>query len=58
VQEQILYAFNSILKFFQLKREQIDLKEIAIGTVRNFVVSANTSLKGSLPSNDHSGDGL
>lgn len=33
------YAFNSILKFFQSKREQIDRKEIAIGTVRNYVKS-------------------
>jgi len=31
------YAFNSVLKFFQLKREQIDRKETAIGTVRNYV---------------------
>ena len=28
------YAFNSVLKFFQAKREQIDRKELAIGTVR------------------------
>ena len=28
------YAFNSVLKFFQSKREQIDRKQIAIGTVR------------------------
>ena len=34
-----VYAFNSVLKFFQLKREQIDRKEIAIGTVRNYVKS-------------------
>ena len=33
------YAFNSLLKFFQSKREQIDRKEIAIGTVRNYVKS-------------------
>lgn len=33
------YAFNSVLKFFQLKREQIDRKETAIGTVRNCVKS-------------------
>jgi hypothetical protein len=33
------YAFNSVLKFFQSKREQIDRKEIAIGTVRNYVKS-------------------
>jgi hypothetical protein len=31
------YAFNSVLKFFQSKREQIDRKEMAIGTVRNYV---------------------
>jgi hypothetical protein len=31
------YAYNSALKFFQLKREQIDRKETAIGTVRNCV---------------------
>ena len=34
-----VYAFNSVLKFFQLKREQIDRKETAIGTVRNYVKS-------------------
>jgi hypothetical protein len=34
-----VYAFNSVLKFFQRKREQIDRKEIAIGTVRNYVKS-------------------
>jgi integrase len=33
------YAFNSILKFFQAKREQIDRKEMAIGTVRNYLKS-------------------
>src|ERR671919_2515133 len=33
------YAFNSVLKFFQNKREQIDRKEIAIGTFRNYVKS-------------------
>jgi integrase len=33
------YAFNSVLKFFQIKREQIDRKETAIGTVRNYVKS-------------------
>ncbi|MDQ3852454.1 MAG: hypothetical protein M3299_06440 [Thermoproteota archaeon] len=33
------YAFNSILKFFQNKRDQIDRKEMAIGTVRNYVKS-------------------
>ena len=33
------HAFNSILKFFQSKREQIDRKEMAIGTVRNYVKS-------------------
>jgi hypothetical protein len=32
-------AFNSILKFFQSKREQIDRKEMGIGTVRNYVKS-------------------
>jgi hypothetical protein len=32
-------AFNSVLKFFQNKREQIDRKEIAIGTVRNYLKS-------------------
>ena len=26
-----IYAFNSVLKFFQSKREQIDRKEMAIG---------------------------
>jgi integrase len=34
-----VYAFNSILRFFQSKREQIDRKEMAIGTVRNYVKS-------------------
>ena len=34
-----VYAFNSVLKFFQFKREQIDRKETAIGTVRNYVKS-------------------
>jgi hypothetical protein len=33
------YAFNCVLKFFQNKREQIDRKEMAIGTVRNDVKS-------------------
>jgi hypothetical protein len=33
------YAFNSVLKFFQSKREQIDRKEMAIGTVRNYVIA-------------------
>jgi hypothetical protein len=33
------YAFNSVLKFFQSKRDQIDRKEMAIGTVRNYVKS-------------------
>jgi hypothetical protein len=33
-------AFNSVLKLFQCKREQIDRKEIAIGTDRNCVKSA------------------
>ena len=34
-----VYAFNTVLKFFQSKREQIDRKEIAVGTVRNYVKS-------------------
>jgi hypothetical protein len=34
-----VYAFNSVLRFFQSKREQIDRKEMAIGTVRNYVKS-------------------
>lgn len=34
-----VYASNSVLKFFQLKCEQIDRKETAIGTVRNYVKS-------------------
>jgi hypothetical protein len=33
------YAFNCVLKVFQTKREQIDRKEIATGTVRNYVKS-------------------
>jgi hypothetical protein len=34
-----IYAFNSVLRFFQSKCEQIDRKEMAIGTVRNYVKS-------------------
>jgi hypothetical protein len=34
-----VHAFNSVLKFFQSKREQIDRKEISIGTVRNYLKS-------------------
>jgi integrase len=34
-----IYAFNCVLKFFQGKREQIDRKEMAVGTVRNYVKS-------------------
>ena len=30
-----IYAFNSVLKFFESKLEQIDRKEMTIGTVRN-----------------------
>jgi hypothetical protein len=30
------YAFNCLLKFFQMQRERIDRKEVAIGTVRNY----------------------
>jgi hypothetical protein len=30
------YAFNSVLKFFQSKHEQIDQKKMAIGTARNY----------------------
>jgi hypothetical protein len=33
------HAFNSVLRFFQSKREQIDRKEMAIGTVRNYLKS-------------------
>lgn len=29
------YAFGSLLRFFQMQRERLDRKEIAIGTVRN-----------------------
>ena len=32
----IAYAFNCLLRFFQMQRERIDRKEIAIGTVRNY----------------------
>jgi hypothetical protein len=32
-------AFNYVLKIFQSKREQIDRKQIAIGTVRNYLKS-------------------
>ena len=32
-------AFKSVLKFLQTKREQIDRKEMAIGTVRNYLKS-------------------
>jgi hypothetical protein len=31
-----ILAFNSVLEFFQLKREQIDRKETAVDTVRNY----------------------
>jgi hypothetical protein len=34
-----VYAFNCALNFFQSKREQIDRKEMTIGTVRNYVKS-------------------
>jgi hypothetical protein len=34
-----VYVFNSVLKFFQLKRDQIDRKETAVETVRNYVKS-------------------
>jgi hypothetical protein len=34
-----VYGFNSLLKFFQSKREQIDRKEMAIGTFRNYLKS-------------------
>jgi hypothetical protein len=34
-----VYVFNSVLRFFQSKREQIDRKEMAIGTVRNYLKS-------------------
>jgi hypothetical protein len=34
-----VHAFNSVLRFFQSKREQIDRKEMAIGTVRNYLKS-------------------
>jgi hypothetical protein len=30
------YAFNCLLKFFQMQRERIDRKQVAIGTVRNY----------------------
>jgi hypothetical protein len=30
------HAFNSLLRFFQMQRERIERKEIAIGTVRNY----------------------
>jgi hypothetical protein len=34
------YAFNSVLKFFQSKREQIDRQQIAINSVvRNYLKS-------------------
>jgi hypothetical protein len=37
-----VFAFNSVLKFFQLKCEQIDRKEVPIGTVRNYLKSINS----------------
>jgi hypothetical protein len=37
-------AFNSVLKFFQSKRGQIDLKEMAIGTVRNALRALSCSV--------------
>jgi hypothetical protein len=30
------YAFNSLLRFFQMQRHRIERKEIAIGTARNY----------------------
>lgn len=30
------YAFNSLIRFFQMQRERIERKEIAVGTVRNY----------------------
>ena len=30
------YAFSSLLRFFQMQRERIERKEIAVGTVRNY----------------------
>jgi tetratricopeptide (TPR) repeat protein len=30
------YAFNSLRRFFQMQRERVERKEIAIGTVRNY----------------------
>ena len=32
-----VYAFDSVLKFFQNKREHFDRKEMVIGTVRNYL---------------------
>ena len=36
-----VYAFDSVLKFFQNKREQFDRKEMMIGTVRNYLKRIN-----------------
>jgi len=38
------FEFNSVLKFFQTKREQIDQKEMAIGTVRNHLKALSFSM--------------
>jgi hypothetical protein len=35
------YAFGSLLQFFQMQRERLDRKEIAIGTVRNHAKAIN-----------------
>jgi hypothetical protein len=32
-----VYGFNSVLRLFQSKREQIDRKEMATGTVTNYI---------------------
>src|SRR5918911_191116 len=39
-----VHAFNSVLRFFQSKREQIVRKEMAIGTVRNYLKSTSCSV--------------
>jgi hypothetical protein len=33
------YAFNCLLCFFQMQRERIDRKEVAVGTIRNYAKS-------------------
>ena len=44
-----VYTFSSVLKFFQTKREQIDRKEMAIGTVRDTCPCKRSTISDSIP---------